>query len=211
MKTINSNKKYGRLLILAFLLPLTLLSACGKKSGGGSRAINPYVYNPNCPNCGLGTSNLVASGHGTYNSYSGAVNMGLNLIAAQSTTTQPTYSTSMGYTGAVNVDGYASIQGIGSNDCPIPNGTYTLRTPQPNGTFNRMNTFDVTNLYFEAVSGSTVVRMVLEYGEFYDSQAVIGLDHRTYASGFYGQVVVQSVNNYPCGYGYPIAWFFPRY
>lgn len=208
MKT-HINWKWALIPFLVVLLSAVTVG-CGKKSKKSAGTPPGGTVVPGCPSC-VGTTNKLASGYGFLNGAFEKVQLGIHLFSSQAVPTPVTGGTVPQYSGTAQVAGYLSVEGGMAPDCPIRPGIHQLRTATPNGTFNRNNTFDITNLNFEAVHGDgTVVRLVLEYGEFYDQTTIIGQDNHPYDNGIWGQIRVVSVGNFNCGYYGPIVWFIPK-
>lgn len=191
MKTQNSTWFTIAVFGLLSLALAIMVTGCGKKGGGGddTRYRGSRHYDPNCPSCSGSTDHL-ASGHGLY--MNGQIKMGMDIFAAAQG--GGVYGGSS-YAGPVFVEGYMYVNNPDSfYGCPIRHGLYHLKTLQPNGDFNRQNTFDLRNFFFEAIhTDGTVVEMWANKIEFYDRQSVIGDDGYQYEGGLWGDFVIERV------------------
>lgn len=145
--------KSASLVVLA-LTSAALVTACGKKDGGGGHVpVGPGGYIvPGCNGCG---HQFLTSGVGR--SAAGLEELAVRLFG--NTTIQAGHQ--MTYTGAVSGQGTLHLQRqVGLGGCYIPPGVYHLQSTQP-GSFGADGAGRSVQMYLDTASGPAPLRVAL--------------------------------------------------
>lgn len=197
---MNANKiKRGlaaSVLVISAVFITMNMNACGKKSNSGSGPAGPqYPYQPGtptCPGCPTNTS-LISNAIGQHNP--NTITIGLQIYAAA--------AAGGGYQSSVAANGWLWVgPGVGSINCPINPGTYTLATIQP-GTLGYN---DIRNLRLQGSgpSGQVVLTVGPNSGA-YITNAVPDVTYNGMVFQDYleGNVLIETINGMPCQPLYP--------
>lgn len=171
------------------LLVVFAITACPDKKNAENVAgtpIPPYGV-PGCPGCPPGTGANLALAFGQHSP--STIALGLNFSASAGPTTgQPGY-----YSGPVVASGEFFVMGSSSYTCPMPVGVYVINSSQPGQWQSNM----FGNLRLTAIGPANVVLNIYQ-GGVYQAVPEINFQGRRFPNNMWAQVVVESINGYPC-------------
>lgn len=224
MKDINREngmKWIGLLLICAVFISSTMLTGCGDNSNGGAR-VNDGRRGGRTASNGGGTGDqgyfdLLTTGiNQSADGFGGSYELAVELFTPNGEQAGPSYY------GPVRAYGYLDYAGPEFLECGFRDDLYDLETVNPNGVFgsDQVTLVNWSGTVLEAYGRNTGDVAIIVIGnpysisgvqtglEFEEAQPRQGVDGFTYHNSFWGEVIIDSVDGFPCGVGVPRTIFF---